>query len=641
MSPEYAMIKRYDIPHSRLPFVNAEIERTEFAAEPHLVSSIWGGTPGGKIYFWNPDTGSKAVRDLPDGLPGAYMLRTGSDGSLYLGCGNGDLYRYVPSSDAFQALVQDELKGITWGGCVTDRYAVWAASPGHVGVYDYREDKLVKVFRPMDTEEPTALYGHRAAATPDGRVVVALDVPQARFVFLELGSMEVVSLTPSHLEGVGSTGDLTFWDNETVVAFVGSELHVMSYPDLQLKHRIPRPAAGGVGGRACMVGGRFYAYCAADGGLYSLDPHGGGWEIVVEELTSGGIATLHPWGEDIGCLHVSGVTATYRPASGAVDRLDLESTGPMLAHALCAVPNENLVVGAPFINQRFWTIDLDSGDGRDCGQAAPGGGQINQIIWEPITRRALLSSYTSASVTAFDPSSPPDWPNNPTLLASANSEHQMRPMALQHDGEFVWMATSPEYGNLGGALSRIDPRTGAIKIWRHLVQDQKVNALALDPERRRVYCSTEIYGDANSAPPTQTTGYLVAFDMDELEIVRQQPINENSPSVRVDVVLPNGNVLAHQEGRFYAWNAEEGSLTELGPVPNAFSELIRDPETDRLWASAEGSVGRLEVMDGVRFHPEFAEKGAYLHIVNRTLYFAVGYEVVAMSLSGSFNSRCH
>jgi hypothetical protein len=50
---------------------------------------------------------------------------------------------------------------------------------------------------------------------------------------------------------------------------------------------------------------------------------------------------------------------------------------------------------------------------------------------------------------------------------------------------------------------------------------------------------------------------------------------------------------------------------------------------------------RLEVLDGVRFHPEFAETGAYLHIVNRTLYFAVGYEVVAMSFSGSFNSRCH
>ena len=52
----------------------------------------------------------------------------------------------------------------------------------------------------------------------------------------------------------------------------------------------------------------------------------------------------------------------------------------------------------------------------DRGQgAAPGGGQINQIIWDPITHRALMTSYTTSTVTAYDPSNEASWPDNPTV----------------------------------------------------------------------------------------------------------------------------------------------------------------------------------------------------------------------------------
>ena len=94
-----ATMKRYPIPHSRLPFINAEVARAWFLGDIHLVSSVWGGSSGGRIYFWNPDTGSRGMRELPEGIPGAYMLRTAADGCLYLGCGNGDLIRYDPVAD--------------------------------------------------------------------------------------------------------------------------------------------------------------------------------------------------------------------------------------------------------------------------------------------------------------------------------------------------------------------------------------------------------------------------------------------------------------------------------------------------------------------------------------------------------------
>ena len=634
-------VKRFPIPHSRLPFINAEVAKVRFRGDAHLVSSVWGGSTGGRIYFWNPDTGSRGMRELPEGIPGAYMLRTAVDGRLYLGCGNGDLIRYDPAADRFEILVTGELTSITWGGCVTDRYAVWEASPGHVGVYDWRESRLVKVFRPIDTEDPTALYGHNVVEAPDGRVLLAIDVPQARLVLLNLETMFAESHTPENIRGVGSTSDAFFWDNETIAAFVRGELHFMTYPGFELIQRIAGPEQGGLGGKACVVDGRLYAYSASDGSLHVLDREAEKWEVAAPDWSDGGPVTLHPWGETAVCgVTISGLALKFDTETGQTDCMDLESTGPMAAHALCPVPGRKMIFGAPFINQRFWVIDMETGGGEDLGRAAPGGGQINQIIWEPVTKRVLQSSYTTSAVTAFDPTAQPDWPDNPRVLASAQREGQMRPTGLLHDGRYVWMSTSPEYGHLGGALSRIDPETGKIRIWRHIVKDQKVNSLLVDSNRRRVYCGTEIFADANSAPPTQTTGRLVAFDMDRLEIARVQAIEEGESAVRVIVTLPSGEVLAVQRSRYYAWNAETGDLRDLGLGPTGCREVVHDPATGRLWTSVNERIGHLEVgAETVAFVPLIDGRAEHMRVVDGYLYYASGFEVCQVDLQDFENSQ--
>ena len=636
-----ATMKRYPIPHSRLPFINAEVTRVRFLGDDHLVSSVWGGSSGGRIYFWNPDTRSRGMRELPEGIPGAYMLRTAADGCLYLGCGNGDLIRYDPVADRFEVLITGELTSITWGGCVTDRYAVWEASPGHVGVYDWRESRLVKVFRPIDTEYPTALYGHNVLEAPDGRVLLAIDVPQARLVLLNLETMSAESHTPENIRGVGSTTDAFFWDSETLAAFVRGELHFMTYPGFELKQRIEGPEQGGLGGKACVAGGRLHAYSAADGSLYVLDREAEKWDVAAPDWSDGGPTTLHPWGETVVCgVTISGLALKFDTETGRKDCIDLEATGPMAAHALCPVPDRKVIFGAPFINQRFWMVDMATGDGEDCGRAAPGGGQINQIIWEPITQRVLQSSYTTSAVTAFDPTAQPAWPDNPRVLASAQREGQMRPTGLLHDGRYVWMSTSPEYGHLGGALSRIDPENGEIRVWRHIVEDQKVNSLLVDSNRRRVYCGTEIFADANSAPPTQTTGMMVSFDVDRLAVDRSQAIQEGEGAARVMVVLPSGEVLALQRNRFYAWNAQTGDLRDLGLGPTGCREVVLDPATGRMWTSADERVGQLEVgAESIEFIPLIDGKGEHLRVVDGSLYYAAGFEVCQVDLRGFENSQ--
>ena len=370
-----ASIKRYAIPHSRMPFINAEVAKVQFRGDVHLVSSIWGGSSGGRIYFWNPDTGSRGMRELPEGIPGAYMLRTAADGCLYLGCGNGDLIRYDPVADRFEILVTGELTSITWGGCVTDRYAVWEASPGHVGVYDWRESRLVKVFRPIDTEYPTALYGHNVLEAPDGRVLLAIDVPQARLVLLNLETMSAESHTPENIRGVGSTTDAFFWDDRTLAVFVRGELHFMAYPGFELKQKIARAEHGGLGGKACIVDGRLHAYSAADGSLCVLDREAEKWEVAASDWSDGGPTTLHPWGETAVCgVTLSGLALKFDTETGQTDCSDLESTGPMAAHALCPVPEQEDDLSARRLSTSGSGSDRH-GNGRRKGLRTRGAGR--------------------------------------------------------------------------------------------------------------------------------------------------------------------------------------------------------------------------------------------------------------------------
>ena len=630
-------LRKWAVPESRLPFVNAEIAKTTFQGEPHLVSSIWGGGSGGRIFFWNPDTGSHAMRMLPEGIPGAYMLKPGPDGKLYLGCGNSDLVRYNPETDEFEDLVRENYGSITWGGCLTDRYAVWSFSPGRVGVYDFIEDRFIKVFDPADTEEPVAQYGHRVVVTPEGNALVGMDSPQGRFIFVDLESMTTKSVTPDALQGKGGTSDLTFFDEHTVAAFIGG-LHLFSYPDFALIDVIPNPdGVSSLGARACFVGDDYYAMESGSGSsLYRLDRAGKRWDLVTESLCDNEVTgVIHPWNDHTVCaVSLPGMTYRYDLRTGEKDTLDLEATGYMAVHAFCPVPQKDLILGAPFINQRFWSIDMKTGEGRDLGRGAPGGGQINQIVWDEATDRALLTSYTTTSVTSYDPADTAAWPENPVLIGSARHEGQMRPKEAVHDGRHVWMVTSPEYGTHGGALCRIDPQTKEFLVWRDIVENQTIMSLVVDTDRRRVICSSEIFADCNSAPPITTTAEMVAFDMDSLSVTARQILAEDVSSLRVRALLPSGEALAEtREGDLWAWNADDGVMTPMGKRPGPFY-IAQDAER-RMWVAVGGDgVGRFVIENGaIRYEKLIDINATHIAVAEGVLYFAADPEICSVPLA--------
>lgn len=628
----------YPIPATRLPFVNSEIAQVVIKGEPMLVSAVWAGSAGGKIYFWNPVTRRQFMRPLPDGLPGAYMLKTAADGRLYLGCGTGELVRYDPSADSFAVLVRGAMYGITWGGCVTDRHVVWSANPGHVAVYDLREERLARTFTPIDPHTPTALYGHSVTPAPDGRIVLGMHVPQARLVLLDPRTLQADVHTPEYLQGVQWMHQVVFLDDRTLGLMIDTReahLALVEYPSLRLIGRVPLPEAILTNQRSVVIDGAFYALMGEKRSLWRFDLPARRWHCVRRDWLSEEAAYLGHWGSSGVCaLESSGMAHHLDLRTGAETEMEIDAWGPLDAHTLCVCPEANLIVGAPFINSRFWTIDLATGRGQDRGRAQCGSGQINQVVWDAKRRRALLSSYTHAALCEYDPSAGGAWPDNPKPIAEAKSHGQMRPKALAFDGTYAWMATSPRYGTLGGALVRFHAPDGEMRVWRHVVPDQTINGLVLDTPNRRVYCSSEIYADCESCPPTQTTAQVIAFSMDTLEVLTRISLPDGTPAAMVHCLLPDGRVLLEGGGTLYAWGAQKTDLRRIGPAPAALRQVQYDA-SGRLWAISVGKIGRLDLSEPVRFTPliEHAQPLRHMQIVADELYYAAGTTIRRVALS--------
>ncbi len=630
-------VKEYPVPPTRLPFVNTEIATIEFDGTPHLVSSIWGGSAGGRLYFWEPDSGHHDVRKLPDGIPGAYMLKPASDGRLYIGGGNGDLIRYNPGDDTFDVLVRGELHSIIWGGCVTDRYVVAAASPGDVLVFDWKNGELAKVFNSVDPMSPPARYGHNVTEAPDGRIIVGMNVPVARLIVLDLETMTVEAYHPDCFGDARYTGPMTFLDDDTLLISVGrnhGETQLLRYPGFAPLGSVENGENTlAPHGRGAWMNGAYYTVNPGTHEVLKLAADRSRW-TPVHTAWPGDCAIVAPWkNRDLCGITIDGHAVRVNPENGETSRLDVEPWGVLGVHALCAVPQHGFIAGAPFINRRFWMIDLDSGNGRDVGVGQPGGGQINAILWDETTHELLLFSYTTASVMGFNPDKPYDFGVNPRMIASAKDKGQMRPNAAVHDGRHAWMVTNAEYGRHEGALSRIDPQHNEIVVWKGLVPNQNLRSLICDPQRSRVIVGSSIHPDCQSAPPIADHPEVVVFDTQKLEVTARCTMETADACAYVMTVFDNGDVLVSDGQCTYRWDLAENTLTPMeSDVPRIIASVVVDKNGNR-WVSTEEQIGILE-LEGLqaRVRSRLDGPGAFLQKSGEKLVFARGDSIVTVTV---------
>lgn len=419
----------------------------------------------------------------------------------------------------------------------------------------------------------------------DGEVWVGAGTP-AQLVTLDpdSGSTEPVGLP----DGVAEGGDFiqrieTYDDDLRVVshrAIDGASAHLHDGTDWI--------------GALDATGMWSYTEDTADGAFYylSTDEDDPLWaydvearEAAVVDLSGSGLedelaGTSQMFLSELGTDDFPGASVVGIRPDGQIWRYNLETgRGDVLGTDLEGAPVTTMSLAPGGDGQVYVGAYLSSGV---MARIDPETDEIEQLSGpeqaDAITAHGLdtfIGTYPNAGVFRADGEADWDWGTNPEQMLELGREEtgQDRPRHLISAGEHVAIATIPDYGELGGGLTLLDPDTGEHEFTRDIVADQSVTDLAYADDF--VYAGTSIHGGLDSTPTADTAEVFAWHVEDGLQASVPIPGAEIIHSLTLD-----------GEGRLWAM-ADTGNLIELDPET---LEEVRTIDTgiahDNVWGSS-------------------------------------------------------
>lgn len=512
--------RRVPIPATQDPFVNTPLISVgpDASGTERFWTSTWNSTSGTLGILVSSD-GSYRVYRFPKPHHGFYSAVVEDPQTLWL-CG--DLSRVVRldlTSGEFESFETGAPEALVFQGMAYDRptgklFAAAFPVPDRVAFsFDTRNRTSARVYRGIAGEH----YMSGNFAHPDGTHTVLFYNPGIALLQWDPVAEGLV---------VGQLGDLLPGLPRPYERKIG---RVVVGPSgaVRLAGCWYDPAT-----RAVVAGPepeRELAWFACRGDrVWGVSGDGGSALVAVWDLADGSVTdlvTIPDATADSVCLTVDGDVIAVS-LYGVLHRFDgwtgerkfrIASETDAVGHVDCLRRiDDRRVLGTPFITQRFWEVDLDSGEGVDRGRATGGSGEVlrtwllNGLVYQ--------ASYTQGQLSAYDPSQPADFPHNPRIVTQPPTG--MRPIASADDGQRLFYACSHHYGHLGGVLTRYDTTTGAALHVDDPLPDLAINSLVRDPQRDLLVAGSTIHADCQSAEPAASAAALAVIDPETLTAVR-------------------------------------------------------------------------------------------------------------------------
>jgi DNA-binding beta-propeller fold protein YncE len=181
---------------------------------------------------------------------------------------------------------------------------------------------------------------------------------------------------------------------------------------------------------------------------------------------------------------------------------------------------------------------------------------------------AYVGIYIQSILLRYDPARPFAFRENPREIGEMFREHhQTRPTAAVTDGERVYVASEGDYNRLGGALAVIDAKTGRVDAYPQPVKDQNVTSLAYNPKHKLVWGGTNRWGQMRSAPPTQESAVVFAFDPQTRRVVATLTPAKGGDHATVLGCTDEGTVVAATGDGILMIDGESRQVTHRGGWP--------------------------------------------------------------------------
>jgi len=628
------------IPASQDPFVNTPLIRV--GLDQRGVERFWTST-------WNSASGTTGLLVSPDGEHRVYRFgpphfgfysAVAEDAETLWLCG--DLARVVRldlvtgefeayDTGAPSALV---FQGMAWDAPTGKLFAAAFPVPDRVGFsFDTRRRETARLY-PAIAEEH---YLCTSFAHPDGTHTVVMYNPGVALLHWDPRTDELVAgqlrdLVPTLPQPYDDKIGRPVTNESGAVRLAGCWYN----PGTQVVVDGPEPERElswfGRQGRA--IWGVSGADANARVGVWDLDTGRVSDLVQVPDTTVDGVALTD--GGDILTVSLYGLVRCFDGRTGDL-RLEVQTATSAVGHVDCLRRiDDRRVLGTPFITQRFWEVDLVTGQGVDQGRATSGVGEVLQT-WL-LNGVVYQTSYTRGELTAYEPDRPVEFGVNPRVLTRPPTG--MRPIAATDDGRRLFYSCSHHYGHLGCILTRYDTVTGEALHRDDPLPDQAVSSLVRDPRTGVIVAGTTVDADCHSAEPRAAAAVVAVIDPESLDPLQiaQAPAGVTTITVvgayddahAVCVAAPPGST----DPRWFLvrWDAPVvPPHEEWQSMPAAATRLVA---TARPGVVVVPATGRQELWDlrGPRLLAVLAEEpDAYLlHVEGDDLLMATPSELVVL-----------
>lgn len=453
---------------------------------------------------------------LPVGI-GSWGLRQGQDGNIYLGSYNGgELLCFNPRTEKWISLPQlsEAFRKREYVICdlaeAPNGDIYYGTYPGaHLVRYDPHAKTMIDLGKVADEN-----YLRWLSVTPQGIVICGVGMRLGRVIAYDPKSQTYSTITPEAYQRPGDTAR-PIVTSSYILQPVPGNLLVYDVRSLKLLHVFPALRAESFN----PLGSDHVLYRAGSSELNTFDLTTGKEALYCRLPTSGGgVRWLLTRSGDLFGFRIQSYLYYQRRTSQITrHRIPVDGLGQNVLW-LRSTP-DGWIYGGPELGQTLFSYSPGNHELRSYDQVINFGGEIYYAVDDQNKLYAI--SYIRATLSVFDASKPwdqgegPD--SNPRQILSIPQD-QWRPVGGIHlgPGRMMYIGTQPNYGMLGGALSVFDPATEKLKVYRNIVPNEEISAVATDA--KYVYCGADPEGGGGSKP-TATNSHFLVWDPDTGKMV--------------------------------------------------------------------------------------------------------------------------
>ncbi|MES2390315.1 MAG: hypothetical protein V4555_01640 [Acidobacteriota bacterium] len=474
-----------------------------------------------------------------------------------------------------------------------------------------RYDPDTRVSTDLGQVSQDEMYLRWLAVSPSGTVLCGMGPRHSRVIAYDPSTKSFHTLTPAADQTPGAFSKPLVTARFVVEAQHRPAGRVLVYDaaTFKLLHVFSVPQRNnGSGNQSAFIllDQRHLLYQGNDQRLMSLNLEDGSRAVV---FRSPGTAANNRWyldsrGNILGLLVQSYVYLNPRTQKVTYATIPLDHPAQEIRW-LSAAPNGN-IYGGPVLGQTFFSFNPSNRSLLSYDQVNDRTGEIYYGI--ALKGRIYTISYAEAGLSVFDPKKA--WrpgesiSSNPRAIAYL-PDGQYRPEGGLHigPGGNIYIGTQPDYGLLGGALTVFNPSTERLHVYRNIIPQEEITAIATDS--RYIYCASDVEGGGGSKPEATQVHFFV-WDPASHAIVWDHAF----PDARGinALAVSNGHVYFVRDDQLMDFNLKAHSLVAVyhfdhaASVPSESLKIARDGSIFGIFGN---EVGRYSPASGsMQLFPE-------------------------------------